>query len=254
MKKLLDGKTFQIILKRNDNQPESIFFSDFHEYAMYCGIAWRQTFQECFEFITFHYSNCCILSVKKTLNNRETDWMKSAQYKVKSLHYKWLLLITENHLKNLTNFSSTHEGICVKDATSLRLSESCLQFALHFPKPFRYCKWKILSICFVYFADKRRSLEGIIILRVVGTCFLVPCIVFYQASWGQHDHHITTCDVMHFTIFGVYKIGVRHPNIVNHVISEVKCFISAVIKPLVHPLLPQEQIQCKILKERQTYC
>ena len=32
------------------------------------------------------------------LNNRETDRKKSAQYKVKSQHYKWLF-------KNLTNFS-----------------------------------------------------------------------------------------------------------------------------------------------------
>ena len=28
--------------------------SVFYEYALYCGIAWRQTFQEWFEFITFH--------------------------------------------------------------------------------------------------------------------------------------------------------------------------------------------------------
>ena len=36
--KLLDGKTFQINLKSNDKQSVN-FFSDFHEYAMYCGIA-----------------------------------------------------------------------------------------------------------------------------------------------------------------------------------------------------------------------
>ena len=33
-------------------------------------------------------------------NNSETDKNKSAQYKVKSRHYKWLLLITENILKH----------------------------------------------------------------------------------------------------------------------------------------------------------
>ena len=53
------------------------------------------------------------------LNNRETDRKKSAQYKVKSQHYKWLLLITENLFKNLTSFSSTQVRICVKDATTL---------------------------------------------------------------------------------------------------------------------------------------
>ena len=116
--KLLDGKTFQINLKSNDKQSVN-FFSDFHEYAMYCGIAWRETFQECFENITLHYSNCCILGVKAMLNSRETDRKKSAQCKVKSRHYKWLVLITENLLKNLTNFSTTHMRICVKDATPL---------------------------------------------------------------------------------------------------------------------------------------
>ena len=59
------------------------------------------------------------------LNNRETDRKKSAQYKVKSEHYKWLLLITENLLKNLTNFSSTDVRICVKDATPLIAIKNC---------------------------------------------------------------------------------------------------------------------------------
>ena len=72
------------------------FFSVFHEYEMNCGIALRQTFQECFEFITFHYSNCCILRVKTMRNNSETDKNKSGRYKVKSRHYKWLFVIAEN--------------------------------------------------------------------------------------------------------------------------------------------------------------
>ena len=53
------------------------------------------------------------------LNNSETDRKKSAQYRVKSRPYKWLLLITENLKKDLTNFSSTHVRICAKDATPL---------------------------------------------------------------------------------------------------------------------------------------
>ena len=79
----------------------------------------KEKIQERFENITFHYSNCCILGVKTMLNSRETDRKKSAQCKVKSRHYKWLVLITENLLKNLTNFSTTHMRICVKDATPL---------------------------------------------------------------------------------------------------------------------------------------
>ena len=65
--------------------------SVFHEY---CYVLWdhlRQTFQECFEFITFHYSNCCIIfRVKTVRNNSEIDRNKSAQHKVKSRYYKWL--------------------------------------------------------------------------------------------------------------------------------------------------------------------
>ena len=39
-------------------------------------------------------------------NSSETDKNKSGQHKVKSRHYKWLLLIAENiFLKNATNFS-----------------------------------------------------------------------------------------------------------------------------------------------------
>ena len=67
-------------------------------------------------FITLHYSNYYILRVKTMLNDSDTDTKKSAQYRVKSRHYKWLLLITENLKENSTNFSSTHVRICVKDA------------------------------------------------------------------------------------------------------------------------------------------
>ena len=93
---------------------------------------------------------------KRCGKNSETDRNKSAQYKVKSRHYKWCLLETqprpqsfslkkwvgreklfpphpffkgkalgtrlletENIKKNATNFSSTHVRICIKDATPL---------------------------------------------------------------------------------------------------------------------------------------
>ena len=89
-------------------------------FSRICNVLWdhlRQTFQECFEFVTFHYSNCCIFRVKTVRNNSERDRNKSAQHKVKSRYYKWLLLITKNLKKNPTNFLSTHVRICVKDAT-----------------------------------------------------------------------------------------------------------------------------------------
>ena len=70
---------------------KGLFFFDFHEYAIYCGITWRQTNQEGFDFITFHYSNCCILPVKTMQHNSKTDRIKYAQYKVESWHYKTLM-------------------------------------------------------------------------------------------------------------------------------------------------------------------
>ena len=66
-----------------------------------CNVLWdrliKQIFQECFKFISYHYSNCCIFLVKTMRKNSEIDRNKSTQYKVKLWHYKWLLLITENH-------------------------------------------------------------------------------------------------------------------------------------------------------------
>ena len=100
-------------------------------FSWICNVLWdhlRETFQECFEFITFHYSNCCIFRVKTVRNNSEIDRNKSAQHKVKSWYYKWLLLIT----RNPTNFSSTHGRICVKDATPLKVfvnSLICITFS-----------------------------------------------------------------------------------------------------------------------------
>ena len=42
-------------------QPPSVFL----QYEMCCGIAGKQTFQDCFKFITFHYSNCSFIHVKR---------------------------------------------------------------------------------------------------------------------------------------------------------------------------------------------
>ena len=64
------------MLKRMIISQGRFFSKIFMNTAMYCGIARRQTFQGCFEFITFHYSNCCILPVKTMLNNSETDRKK----------------------------------------------------------------------------------------------------------------------------------------------------------------------------------
>ena len=90
------------------------------------------------------------------LNNRETDSKKSAQYNVKSRHYKWLVLITENLLKNLTNFSSTHVRICVKDATTWSAtvleSTACLKYA-HF-----ICKHLNLPLCLHHYFLKPREI------------------------------------------------------------------------------------------------
>ena len=90
------GKLYRQILKGMIIS-QGWFFSDFHECAMYCGIAWRQTFQECFES-----------SSKNDVEYSETEW-----------NHRWLSLVTENLSKNPVNFSSTHVRICVKDATPL---------------------------------------------------------------------------------------------------------------------------------------
>ena len=79
--------------------PQSPFV--FHENAVYCGIARRQ--KNFKNVSTYHIPPLKLLM----RYNSETDRNKSAQYKVRSRHNKWLLLITENLQKNPTNFSST---------------------------------------------------------------------------------------------------------------------------------------------------
>jgi len=57
--KFLNGKTFQINLKRNDNQSRSILF----RFLRICNVLWDRlmaNISRMFRFITFHYSNCCI--------------------------------------------------------------------------------------------------------------------------------------------------------------------------------------------------
>ena len=103
-------KLKKINLKRNDNHLGSIFSFRF---SWTRNVLWDRLkakfIQECFEFITFHYSNCCVLRV---LNSRETDRKKST----KSSHVD----TQKTFKKNLTNFSSTHMRICVKDASPVR--------------------------------------------------------------------------------------------------------------------------------------
>ena len=89
--------------------------SVFYEEVMYYGIAWTQTFKECFEFVTFHYSNGCIFSCKDrqeqicTIQAQLTTLQMAFTYNRKSLK------------KSLdTSFPSTHVRICVKDATPLK--------------------------------------------------------------------------------------------------------------------------------------
>ena len=96
-------ENFQINLESNDNQSGLIFCGDnsvcinfpsprlffMNMQCRYRGITWRQTLQECLEFITFHYSRCCIVCVKTMRSNSETDRNKSAQYKVNGFYRKF---------------------------------------------------------------------------------------------------------------------------------------------------------------------
>ena len=59
MKKLLNRKIFQIISQGR------VSVSDFQEYSVLWDRLKAKFIQGCFEFITFHYSNCCILRVLK---------------------------------------------------------------------------------------------------------------------------------------------------------------------------------------------
>ena len=95
--KLLNGKTLQIILKVMIISSRSILF----RFSWICNVLWDRlmaNISRMFRFITFPYSNCCILRVRTMRNNSEPNRNKSAQYKVKSRHYKkWLLVRTCLH-------------------------------------------------------------------------------------------------------------------------------------------------------------
>ena len=45
---------------------------------------------------TFHFSNCCIFRVKTMRKNSDTERDKSAEYKFKLRHDKWLLRVTKS--------------------------------------------------------------------------------------------------------------------------------------------------------------
>ena len=57
--------------------------------AVIVGSPEGKTLQECLEFITFHYTRCCIVCVKTMRSNSETDRNKSAQYKVNGFYRKF---------------------------------------------------------------------------------------------------------------------------------------------------------------------
>ena len=109
--------TFQTNLYRNDDQPGSILCGN----KCVCiypppppnvllGRLIEQIFQECFKFISLHFSNCCIFLVKTMRKNSEIDSNKSTQYKVKLRHCKWLLLMTENLLRKECHAPASQPG------------------------------------------------------------------------------------------------------------------------------------------------
>ena len=128
----MNGKTFQINLERNDYQSGLILCGDkclrmnfpsppsfFMKKQCIVGSPEGKHFKNVLKFITFHYSNCetCFFhSVKTMRNNSETstDRNKSAQYKIKSRHYKWLLLIAENVFKKSYQFHKVRTCVFAK--------------------------------------------------------------------------------------------------------------------------------------------
>ena len=80
-------------------------------WCVYCGIAWSQAFQECFEFITFHYSNCCIFIVKTTRNNQRDRQEQICTIQGQVTTLRMAFTIQQKILKkNPTNFSSLRKG------------------------------------------------------------------------------------------------------------------------------------------------
>ena len=97
-KKLLNGELSRYILK-GIKISKGGFFTAFHECAQ-CIMEspeGKQNFKLMFWIYHIPLLNLLyFMCVKMMQNNNETDRIKSAQYKVRSRQYKWLLLIREN--------------------------------------------------------------------------------------------------------------------------------------------------------------
>ena len=128
---LLNAKTFQINLKRNDDQSGSIlFFSNFHEYAAYCTGSWSSS-----QTVVFYVQKQCWLTARQAATNL---------HNLKSSH-NTTNVFTYNRKSSL-NFSSTHVCICVKDATPL-LQIWRSRFGVLLLCCFYYCKTNFASLC-----------------------------------------------------------------------------------------------------------
>ena len=75
----------------------------------------------------------------------------------------------------------------------------------------------------------------------------VPCIVLDDSSRYDHNHNIVSSDFMKASMFGVYKVRIRHPDAIHYGVAKDHSLIEPVIKPLVCPLLTKEDVQQKVL-------
>lgn len=75
----------------------------------------------------------------------------------------------------------------------------------------------------------------------------VPCIVLDDSSWHDHNHNIVSSDFMKASMFGVYKVRIRHPDAIHYRVAKEHGLVESVIKPLVCPLLSKEDVQQKVL-------
>lgn len=87
------------------------------------------------------------------------------------------------------------------------------------------------------------------ILKYLTEIFLlnVPCIVLDDSSGHDHNHNIVSSDFMKASMFGVYKVRIRHPDAIHYRVAKEHGLVEPVIKPLVCPLLSKEDVQQKVL-------
>lgn len=87
------------------------------------------------------------------------------------------------------------------------------------------------------------------ILKYLTEIFLlnVPCIVLDDSSGHDHNHNIVSSDFMKASMFGVYKVRIRHPDAIYYRVAKEHGLVEPVIKPLVCPLLSKEDVQQKVL-------